>query len=104
MALSLHTTPTYKVEYGQTAIHGWNEIEEFIDFLYEKRREVYCKNEEEAINSAWNDVYINEDETEIEIPFSVLEEIKYDPVWGTTAELIIDNSDKDNAEAHLSIW
>ena len=87
MALSLHTTPTYKVEYGPTVIHGTDELEDFIEFI-----------------SNWDGVYINEDETEIEIPFSVLEEIKDDPVWGVTAELIIDNSDKDNAEAYLSIW
>ena len=47
---------------------------------------------------------INEEETEIEIPFSELEEWKEDETWGTTAELILDNSDKSNAEAHLEIW
>ena len=104
MALSLHTTKTYKVEYGTNAINGWDEIEKFINFLYEKRREVYCKNEDEAINSAWNDVYINEEETDIQIPFSILEEIKDDPTWGATAEIILENSDRDNNEAYLSIW
>lgn len=97
MALSLHTTKTYKVEYGTNAINGWDEVEEFIKFLYEKRRTA-------DIGSAWTEVYINEEETDIDIPFSVLEELKDDEKWGATAQLIIENSDKDNAEAHLEIW
>lgn len=97
MALSLHTTKTYKVEYGQNAINGWDEVEKFIKFLYEKRRDA-------DVNSAWNDVYINEEETDIQIPFSILEEIKDDPTWGATAEIILENSDRDNNEAYLSIW
>lgn len=91
MALSLHTTKTYKVEYGQNAINGWDEVDEFLKFVREKQRK-------------GSSAYINEEETEIEIPFSELEEWKEDETWGTTAELILDNSDKSNAEAHLEIW
>lgn len=97
MALSLHTTKTYKVEYGQNAINGWDEVEKFIQFLYEKRRDA-------DVNSAWNDVYINEEETDIQIPFSLLEELKDDATWGKVAEIILENSDRDNREAYLSIW
>ena len=101
MALALHTAKTYKVEYGRNAINGWDEIEEFIKFLYKKRRECV---EREEFNSIWNDVYINEEETDIEIPFPVLEELKADERWGKVAEIILENSDKDNEVAYLSIW
>ena len=105
MALSLHTTPTYKVEYGRNAINGWDEIAKFIDFLYEKRREEILKEiNGEKPNTHWGDVYINEEETDIEIPFIVLEELKNDTTWGEVAKIILENSDKSNAEAHLSVW
>ena len=97
MAYSLHTTRIYKVEYGRNAINGSEQIDEFLRFIYRKRREA-------EPGSAWNDVHINEEETELDIPFSVLEELKDDEQWGSTAALILDNSDRDNAEAHLEIW
>ena len=91
MAYSLHTTKVYKKEYGGNAINGWDEIDEFIKYLRERNR-----------NGA--EIYINEEETEIEIPFTELEEMKNDEKWGATAEIILENSDTDNAEAHLEIW
>lgn len=91
MAYSLHTTKVYKKEYGRNAINGWADIDKFINYLRERNR-----------NGA--DIYINEEENEIDIPFSELEEMKSDVRWGATAEIILENSDKDNAEAHLEIW
>ena len=72
-------------------------MEKFLQFIYKKRREA-------EPSSAWMDVYVNEEETEIEIPFNVLEELKEDETWGATAELILDNSDRENNSAYLEIW
>lgn len=91
MALSLHTTKKYQIEYGQNAINGWDNVEEFINYLREKQRN-------------GSSIWINEEETDIEIPFDELEEMKKDEKWGATAELIWDNSDHTNYEAHLQIW
>ena len=95
MALSLHTTKTYKVEYGQNAINGWGTIDKFISHLYDLRRE----------NSGdYDDIFISEDETSLAIPFSVLEEMTHDKDWGEVARTILDNSDKSNDYAHLFVW
>lgn len=91
MSLSLHTTKVYQIEYGQNAINGWDEVAEFIEFCRERNR-----------NGA--DIYINEEETQIEIPFDELEDMKKDTDWGTVAEIISENSDQSNGYAHLEIW
>ena len=91
MAFSLHTTSVYQKEYGRNAINGLEEIDEFVKYLRERNRN-------------GGEIFINEEETEIDIPFSELEEMKSDKRWGATARLIIENSDKNNAEAHLEIW
>jgi len=93
MALSLHTTKIYKVEYGRNAINGWDEVEKFLQFLRSK------------MGTEIDDgIFINEEETEVEIPFSTLRKMEKDEVWGTTASLILEEADKDNDYAFLTIW
>lgn len=93
MSINLHTTKTYKIEYGPLAVCGWDEIQKFLDYLHEKRR----KNPDSGI-------YINEEETEIEIPFNELDKMRKSKKWGKVARCIWNNSDHENAEAHLSVW
>ena len=92
MALSLHTTKTYKVEYGQNAINGYEDIDKFIKFLSDKRFE--------QVEGIW----IDEDETYIEIDFSTLAELAEDETWGEVIKTIIEQSDKSNNYARLEIW
>jgi len=94
MALSLHTTKTYKVEYGKNAINGWDEIEKFIKFLREK---AYDNNDDAEI-------FIDENEDYVEIDFDTLKKLMNDEVWGETAKLIYEESDKSNNYARLEIW
>lgn len=96
MSLSLHTLKTYKVEYGENAINGWEETTNFVDFVKTLQDNEKYEGSEE--------IFISEDETNIEIPFTVLEQLKSHPKWGKVAEKIIENSDKSNDYAVLNIW
>ena len=87
MALGLHTTTTYKIEYGRKAASGSDEVSEFLNELRK-----------------YPEVYIEENETYVEIPFPILHELRKSEKWGATAEIIWEDSDKSNAEAHLEIW
>lgn len=95
MALSLHTTRIYKVEYGTSAIKGWDTIREFINFLHEKQQE--------DIDGIWMSGDYDEVEN-IEIDFGTLELLKDDEVWGDTIKTIIENSDKSNNYVRLEIF
>lgn len=92
MALSLHTTKVYKVEYGVNAINGWDEIEKFLKFLYEKQRD--------GVNGIW----IDENEDYVEIDFDTLKDLMEDEVWGEIARHIYEESDHSNNYARLEIW
>ena len=94
MALSLHTTKKYEIEYGRNAINGWDEVSKFLDFLREINRN----------DLGGEAIYINEEETEIEIPFTVVEKYCNHEVWGSTFEIIKEESDKRNGYAFLNIW
>lgn len=89
--IGLHTTKTYKVEYGSPAIVGWVEIQKFISFLREKMEE-------------GEDIFIDEEETQIEISFEYLNSLRSDDKWGKIANIIWEESDHSNNEAHLDIW
>ncbi len=92
MSLSLHTTKKYQVKYGANAINGWDNIEKFLKHLRE-------------LNRNGHSIYINEEETEVEIPFDELEELRTtEGEWQGTFQIIREQSDKDNGEAHLEIW
>ena len=92
MAVSLHTTKTYKVEYGVNAIDGWDEIENFIKFLREKQRD--------NVKGIW----IDDNEDYVEIDFKTLKVLMEDEVWGEVATHIYEESDKSNTYARLEIW
>ena len=92
MSVSLHTTPTYKVEYGTAPVYGWNDISKFIDFLRHKRSE------------GMDGIWISEDENDIEIDFTTLDELKDDEKYGEVIRDIINDSDKSNGFARLSIF
>jgi hypothetical protein len=96
MSLSLHTIKTYKVEYGENAINGWEETTEFVDFIMKIQGDEEYEGSEE--------IFVSEDETNIEIPFIVLEQLKSHPKWGKVVEKIIENSDKSNDYAVLNVW
>lgn len=96
MFQSLHTVKTYKVEYGENAINGWEETTKFVDFIMK------IQDDEEYEGS--EEIFVSEDETQIEIPFTVLEQLKSHDKWGDVAEKIIENSDKSNDYAVLYVW
>ena len=89
--IGLHTTKTYKVEYGSPAVIGWENIQEFISFLRDKMEE-------------GEDIFIDEEETQIEISFEYLNSLRSDDKWGKIANIIWEESDHNNNEAHLDIW
>ena len=91
MSMNLHTTRTYKVEYGSSPIQGWDDIEKFLDFLHEQ-------------SGNTGGIWISENEEDVEIDFSTLEELKVDETWGKVIQAIIDDSDKSNGYARLEIW
>lgn len=92
MSVSVHTTSTYKVEYGNNAVAGSNKTSEFMKFLRKKQQENY------------DGIFISEDEEDIEIDFSRLEKWKDDPVWGQAVKTILEESDKSNTYARLEIF
>ena len=66
MALSLHTTKIYKVEYGRNAINGWDEVEKFLQFLRSK------------MGTEIDDgIFINEEETEVEPILNVAHKLMF---------------------------
>lgn len=91
MSMNLHTTRTYKVEYGSCPVQGWSDIEKFLNFLREKSEDM-------------DGIWISENEEDVEIDFDTLEELKDDETWGKVIQEIIDNSDKSNGYARLAIW
>lgn len=94
MALSLHTTKSYEVVYGQNAINGWDSVSKFLGYLRKLQREGKA-----------DDVYINEEETEVEIPFGLLRKLNRNSrKWRKVAQIILRESDKRHDYAHLEIW
>ena len=91
MAISLHTASTYQIEYKDSGIWGYEKIDNLIHFLQEKQ-------------VSMDGIWVSEDEMEIEIDFDTLELLKDDKVWGTQIQGIIDDADKNNTYAHLTIW
>lgn len=87
----LHTTRTYKVEYGCSPVQGWSDIEKFLNFLREQSEDM-------------EGIWISENEEDVEIDFSTLEKLKDDETWGKVIRTIIDDSDKSNGYARLAIW
>jgi hypothetical protein len=94
---SLHTTKAYQVEYGENAINGWDKIQNFINYL--RNRSAY-----DEPCSPFTEVFINEDETEMEIPVNALNELLEVEEWKEVAETILANYDKRNDYAYLTIW
>jgi len=91
MSMNLHTTRTYKVEYGCSPVQGWSDIEKFLNFLREKSEDM-------------DGIWISENEEDVEIDFDTLEKLKDDETWGKVIQTIIDDSDKSNDYARLAIW
>lgn len=91
MSMNLHTTRTYKVEYGCSPVQGWSDIEKFLNFLREQSEDM-------------EGIWISENEEDVEIDFSTLEKLKDDETWGKVIRTIIDDSDKSNGYARLAIW
>lgn len=91
MSMNLHTTRTYKVEYGCSPVQGWSDIEKFLNFLREQSEDM-------------DGIWISENEEDVEIDFSTLEKLKDDETWGKVIRTIIDDSDKSNGYARLAIW
>ncbi len=89
--MNLHTTRTYKVEYGCSPVQGWSDIEKFLNFLREQSEDM-------------EGIWISENEEDVEIDFSTLEKLKDDETWGKVIRTIIDDSDKSNGYARLAIW
>ena len=50
------------------------------------------------------DIFIDEEETQIEISFEYLNSLRSDDKWGKIANIIWEESDHSNNEAHLDIW
>lgn len=92
MCIDIHTVKTYKDEFGPIVTSGYENTNKFINHL------------EELSKNPDSEIWINEDSSIIEIPFKELEKMKDNPEWGTTVELIINNSDHDNDFARIEIW
>lgn len=88
--VGLHTTKTYKVEYGSNVVGGL-EMCHFLNYL-------------RGLMGEGKDVYIDENETQVEIAFSVVDELRSHEKYGAIAEKIWNESDHSNSEAHLDIW
>lgn len=91
MSMNLHTTRTYKVEFGCSPVQGWSDIEKFLNFLREQSEDM-------------DGIWISENEEDVEIDFSTLEKLKDDETWGNVIQAIIEDSDKSNGYARLEIW
>ena len=94
MALSLHTTKKYDVQYGRNAINGWGEVDKFLQFLRQLQRE----------DTEAEEIFINEEETEVEIPFTLVDKYRNHEEWGDTFKTIWEECDRNNEYAFLNIW
>lgn len=92
MALNLYVAKRYDVVYCPTGVSGWSDIGEFIKFLEDYRKDHDC------------DIWISEDEADVEIDFYTLDELVKDEKWGTLAQFIKDYGDKRNDTARLAIF
>ena len=88
----MRTCKTYQVEYGSSTIIGWEEIQKFLRHLSDMQSE------------GQDGIWISENEEEVEINFALLEQMKTDKTWGKIAESILEEADRKNDFAHLSIF
>lgn len=92
MSVNVHTCKTYQVEHADACVCGWEKAQKFIEFLRKKQSE--------GLDGIW----ISENEEDVEIEFDTLEKLKDHPAWGKVIQSIIDDADKRNGYARLSIY
>ena len=101
MAKCLRVCPVYKIKYSDAIVPGWDNIEKFMAWLYEKARQG-------NIPSLHNDEGNGSDYTaDIEIDKAEAKELIALNPDGENEKILqecLDGADPDNAEIHISIW